>query len=73
MKSASRIQSTTGHEKPCGKPGGPPPKPKYSLVTDREAVRGRKGEKDPGRGVKENLKPCAYKQSEGFGLTAYFL
>jgi hypothetical protein len=33
-----RIQSTTGHEKPSGKQGGPPSKPKYSLVTDSEAV-----------------------------------
>ena len=31
----SRIQSTARHEKPCGKSGGPPPKAKYSLVTDR--------------------------------------
>ena len=30
-------------------------------------------EKDPGRGVKENLKPCAYKQSKAYGLMAYFL
>ena len=50
--------------KPCGKQGGPPSKPKYYLMTDRGAVPGGKGEKDPGRGVKENLKPCAYKQSE---------
>ena len=33
-----RHQSTTRHEEPCGKPGGPPPKPKYSSVTDSEAV-----------------------------------
>ena len=31
---SSRIQSTARHEKPCGKSGGPPPKAKYSLVTD---------------------------------------
>ena len=35
---ASSILSTTGHEKPCGKLGGPPSKAKYSLVTDSEAV-----------------------------------
>ena len=29
------IQSTTGHEKPGGKTGGPSPKAKYDLVTDR--------------------------------------
>ena len=27
----------------------------------------------PMRGVKENLKPCAYKLSEPFGVTACFL
>jgi hypothetical protein len=30
--------STTGHEKPCGNLGGPPPKAKYSLTTDSEQV-----------------------------------
>ncbi len=29
------TQSTTGHEKPCGKTGGPSPKAKYDLMTDR--------------------------------------
>ena len=33
---AKWIQSTTGHVKPGGKPGGPPPKPKYYLMTDSE-------------------------------------
>ena len=33
-----RIQSTTRHVKPCGKQGGPPPKAKYYLMTDSEAV-----------------------------------
>ena len=32
------IQSTTRHEKPCGKPGGPPSKPKYEPVTDSVEV-----------------------------------
>ena len=32
------IQSTAGHEKSRGKPGGPPSKPKYYLMTDRGAV-----------------------------------
>ena len=32
------IQSTAGHVKPGGKTGGPPSKPKYYLMTDREAV-----------------------------------
>jgi hypothetical protein len=30
--------STTGHVKPCGNPGGPPPKAKYYLTTDSEPV-----------------------------------
>ena len=30
----SRIQSTARLVEPCGKSGGPPPKAKYSLVTD---------------------------------------
>ena len=33
---SSRIQSTAGHVKPCGKLGGPPSKPKYYLMTDSE-------------------------------------
>ena len=57
-------QSSTKHEEFGVKPGGPPPKPKYSPVTDSEIVPGGKGEKNPGRGVKKNLKPCAYKQWE---------
>ena len=35
-EAASCIQSTAGHVKPGGKTGGPPSKPKYYLVTDRE-------------------------------------
>ena len=58
------IQSTAGHVKPGGTEGGPPSKPKYYLMTDRGAVPGGKGEKHPGRGVKQNLKPCAYKHRE---------
>ena len=34
QRGTSSIQSTTRHEKPCGKSGGPPPKAKYHLVTD---------------------------------------
>ena len=34
----------------------------------------RQGEKNPGRGVKENLKPCVYKQREhDKGAISYFL
>ena len=43
---------------------GPSRKAKYYLVTDSEAVPWGKGEKDPGRGVKENLKPYVYKQTK---------
>ena len=43
---------------------GPPHKAKYYLVTDSGVVPGGKGEKNPGRGVKENLTPYVYKQIE---------
>ena len=43
---------------------GPSRKAKYYLVTDSEAVPWGKGEKNPGRGVKENLKPYVYSQME---------
>ena len=32
------LPSTTGHEKPCGNPGGPSPKAKYYSATDSEPV-----------------------------------
>ena len=44
------ILSTTGHEKPCGKLGGPSSKAKYHLMTDSEPVPRGKGEKNPGEG-----------------------
>ena len=37
-EAANSIQSTAGHVKPRGKPEGPPPKPKYYLVTDSVVV-----------------------------------
>ena len=43
---------------------GPPGKAKYVCVTDSETVPRGKGEKNPGRGVKQNMKPSAYKQLE---------
>ena len=46
------IQSITGHVESGEKTGGPPSKPKYYLMTDSGAVLWRKGEKNPGRGVK---------------------
>ena len=35
---AVSIRSTAGHEESCGKTGGPSPKAKYDLVTDRVLV-----------------------------------
>ena len=57
--SVSRVPPDTWN--PVGRRGGPSSKPKYYSVTDREEVLWRKGEKNPGRGVKKNLKPCVYK------------
>ena len=45
------------------KKGGPPSKAKHSSLPIEEVPRG-KGEKNRGSGVKKNLKPNAYKQSE---------
>ena len=42
------IQSTTGHVLPGGKQGGPPPKAKYYLLTDREEYREGKVKRTPG-------------------------
>ena len=53
-----------GHVKSRVNQRGPPRKAKYSCVTDSETVPRGKGEKNPGRGVKQNLKPLAYKQWE---------
>ena len=44
----ARIRSTTEHEEFCGKAGGPPPKAKYYLVTDREEYREGKVKSTPG-------------------------
>ena len=48
VKAASCIQSTAGHVKPGGKTGGPPSKPKYYPVTDREEYREGKVKRTPG-------------------------
>ncbi len=53
--------------------GGPPSKAKYSLTTDSESVRRLNVEKFPDEGIERDLKPCAYKRSEPFGVTACFL
>ena len=47
-EAADCIQSTAGHVKPGGKMGGPPSKPKYSLVTDREQYCEGKVKRTPG-------------------------
>ena len=47
--------------KPRLNPEGPPSKAKYSLSTDSAQVPRGKGEKNPVRGVKKNLKPSAPK------------
>ena len=44
---ALSIQSTTGHEEPGGKPGGPPPKPKYYLMTDSDKYSDGKLKRTP--------------------------
>ena len=36
--SLAALPSTTGHEKPCGNPGGPSPKAKHYSATDSEPV-----------------------------------
>ena len=54
------IQSSTEHEEFGVNEGGPSPKAKYDLVTDSVQVPWGKGEKNPGRGVKKNLKPYVY-------------
>ena len=66
--------STAGHVKPGGKQGGPPSKAEHLPVTDSGRVPGGKGEKHPGRGVKQTLKPCAPEQPEHTGcVTACLL
>ena len=58
------IQSTYGHVESVGKTGRPLSKPKYYSMTDSGAVLCRKGEKNPWRGVKKNLKPYVYKHTK---------
>ena len=43
-----RIQSTVEHEKFGGNAGGPSPKAKYDLMTDREQYREGKVKSTPG-------------------------
>ncbi len=64
VQSSGVYPSKTGHVEPGLNLGGPSPKAKYSLATDSEKVARAKDEKNPGRGVKKNLKPYAYELSK---------
>ena len=44
-KAGSRVPPE--HEEPGGKPGGPPPKPKYYLMTDSEKYSDGKLKRTP--------------------------
>jgi hypothetical protein len=57
--------------KPGLKLRGPSRKAKYSLVTDSEPVARAKDGKNPDKGRTVNLKPHAYKRSEGYGVACY--
>ena len=63
-KVPNKYSSRTGHVKSCLNMGGPPSKPKYSLMTDSELVPWGKGEKNPDEGSETDLKLNAYKQLE---------
>ena len=73
-RARTRRLSRAGHVKPGPNLGGPPSKPEHSPVTDSARVPRGKGEKHPGRGVKQYLKPRAHEQSEPpRGVTACLL
>ena len=58
------ILSTTRHVKPCGKLGGPPSKAKNFQRPIAHKYREGKVKSTPTRGVKQFMKPDAYKQWE---------
>ena len=62
----SGILSRAQHVEVGPKRRGPSRKAKYSLVTDSERVARAKGGKNPDKGRTLNLKPHAYKRSEGY-------
>ena len=68
--SPERYLSKSGQVKPGLNLRGPSRKAKYFLTTDSELVERSKDEKNPVEGRIVNLKPCAYKRSEHYGLTA---
>jgi hypothetical protein len=61
-----RLLSTTQHVKVSLNLRGPSRKAKYSLATDSEEVARAKDGKNPDKGRTLNLKPHAYKRSEGY-------
>ena len=48
LREMSRIRSTVRHVEPGRKAGGPPPKAKYSLVTDSDEYCEGKVKRTPG-------------------------
>jgi len=48
------------------KQGGPPPKAKYSSMTDSESVGRLNDEKHSYKLSEKHLKPCTYKRSESY-------
>ena len=69
----SSFQSSTEHEEFGVNERGPSRKAKYDLVTDSVQVPWGKGEKNPGRGVKENLKPYVYKRRKRYSDLVLFV
>ena len=54
--------------------GGPPSKPKYSLVTDSEQVPWGKGEKNPDEGSEIDTETeCLQAVGASYEVTAYLL
>ena len=60
--------SRAGHVKAGSNLRGPSRKAKYSRATDSEPVARAKDGKNPDKGRIVNLKPHAYKRSEGYTL-----
>ena len=60
--------SRLGHVEPWLNRRRPFRKAKYYLTTDSELVQRWKDGKNPCKGRKVNLKPCAYKRSEHYAL-----
>ena len=60
------LLSTAGHVEPCGNLPGPSGKAKYCLRPIVNQYREGKVKRTPARGVKQYLKPHAYKQWEGY-------